>query len=133
MMPWLLANGLVLFLVLVSLAAECAGHAPYPAASEDDARVRALTAWGQYAQAEALARRVVSELERTNGPDDSTTLSAITSLASTLGARGAYVEAEVLLRRVLTTLDDKAAKGPQLDATAHRDLPGQQIGDHRGD
>ena len=107
-------NRRVLMLVLVFLAVLCPER---PAQPEDGARVRALTAWGQYAEAEALGRQVVSELERTRGPDDSTTLSAIGSLASALGARGDYVEAEVLSRVVLTRLEDKAAKGSQLDAS----------------
>lgn len=100
------AQSLLLILILSWLAEGCAGHR-----YEAGPRVNELRAWGEYAEAEALSRATVKDLERTNGPDNMQTLTAVDDLTVTLVIRGNYVEAESLLRGVLSDCSSRALGG----------------------
>ena len=97
------ARNLLLILILSWLAVGCAGQA-YKAGP----RVHELRAWGEYAEAEAVSRAAVKDLERTNGPDNMQTLTAVDDLTVTLVIRGNYREAESLLRGVLARYEASA-------------------------
>jgi tetratricopeptide (TPR) repeat protein len=98
-----LIMGLLPFLSLAWLTTGCASqHREYYRSGH---RVIELVAWGKYAEAEALGRKTVADLERTNGANDGQTIAAVSDLALTLSARGDYVEAESLRRRVLAAFE----------------------------
>ncbi|USP80973.1 ankyrin repeat domain-containing protein [Curvularia clavata] len=61
----------------------------------------ALSAQGQYEEAEAMNRQVLERYEKVLGPNHPTTLGCMSNLAAALSAQGQYKEAEVINRQVL--------------------------------